>query len=306
MSETEPKIINPDLLKAMPLPETPAKGQRPQRGAMLVVVGSKHQPGPAILAARAALRCGIEVYLAAPESIALQISIMHPEVLPIPLPESPNGTVERDGLGLLKEQAAACTAAVLSPGSPRDEANIRQLQEVLDEMSLPLVADHATADVSKRKAKQNSNSTATRIWIVSQISAGNAADSLDSWGKQAAERNATHIVMANSEGAPHVIAPDGTQYKDTTEACGLQVSGSSHVLSGIVAAFLAQKVEPITASVWGVHILTQAMEAAQKDLGDNSVIAGDLPQRIPSVIRYLKRTIEQRKDSQPFGLRRNV
>lgn len=307
MSQVEPKVINSELLKTMPWPGAEAKGTRSPQGALLIVVGSKHRPGAAILAARAALRLGISVHLAASESLALQIGIALPEIIPIPLPEAANGTLERDGLALLKEQSAGCAAAFISSGLARDEANILQLREAVEEFGLSLVADHALLETAKRKAKAATNGASDAVLILAaDATDGEAATpNVEALLKQAAERNATLVLMRDANGVAHVVTPDGAHYQDTNEACGLNVIGSESVLAGLIAGLRAQGTEATAAAVWGLHIFTHTLEGARKDLGDYSILASDLPPRLPGVIRYLHRTVAQ-KDNQPFGLRRNI
>lgn len=307
MTQAEPKVINSELLKTMPWPSAEAKGARSPQGALLIAVGSKHRPGGAILAARAALRLGISVHLAAPEGLALQIGIALPEIIPIPLPEATSGTLERDGLALLKDQSDGCAAAFISIGLARDEATIRQLREAVEELALPLVADHALLEATKRKTKAAANGASDSVLILTADASDGeeVALSVEELLKQAADRNATLVLMRDAEGVAHVVAPDGTHYKDTNEACGLNVQSGENVLAGLIAGLRAQGTEATAAAVWGLHIFTHTLEGARKDLGDVSILASDLPPRLPSVIRYLHRMVAQ-KDNQPFGLRRNV
>lgn len=309
MSQTEPKVINSELLKTMTWPGAEAKGTHSSPCALLIVVGSKHRPGGAILAARAALRLGVSVHLAAPESLALQIAIALPEVTPIPLLEAANGTLERDGIELFKTQSAGYAAAFISGSSARDEANIRQLREVVEELALPLVANYTTFEAAKRKAKAAANDGASDTVLVLSAAAtdvGDTTPSVEGLLKQAAERNVTLVLMRDTEGMAHVVAPDGAHYTDTHEACSFNTLSGENVLAGLIAGLRAQGLESTTAAVWGLHLYSHALDGARKDLSDTSVLASDLPPRLPSVIRYLQRAVAQRGDNQPFGLRRSI
>lgn len=87
-SKSDVLEINFELLRTMPLPQYDDDAHKATRGKLLVIAGSQRLPGPAILAARAALRAGCgTVRVAAPQSLAMAIGIAVPELMMIPLPE---------------------------------------------------------------------------------------------------------------------------------------------------------------------------------------------------------------------------
>ena len=55
---TSVRKIDVELLKTMPLPDWNEDASKASRGKLLVIGGSRHLPGAAVLAARAALRIG--------------------------------------------------------------------------------------------------------------------------------------------------------------------------------------------------------------------------------------------------------
>ena len=113
----EPRLISPDLLREIPLPAYEADSDKAARGKLLVVAGSRRLPGAAVLASRAAFRVGVgNVRLATVESVATQIGILMPELMVVPLPETPAGTLSLSALPLLEQQYGSCHAIVLGPG----------------------------------------------------------------------------------------------------------------------------------------------------------------------------------------------
>src|SRR6185437_14219369 len=109
LKKHEPRVIDPALLRAIPLPEHDGEAGKADRGKLLLVAGSLGLPGAAILAARAALRVGCgTVRVATPRSVAAAIGAAVPELLVVPLPETASGSAAEDALPLLEHQHGAC------------------------------------------------------------------------------------------------------------------------------------------------------------------------------------------------------
>ena len=100
-----------------------------------------------------------------------------------------------------------------------------------------------------------------------------------------------------------ICAPDGTTYKNTAGTRGMGTAGSGDVLAGVIGGLLAQGMEASHAATWGVHLHALAGEAAKEDLGDDGMMARDFLERIPGVLRYLRRVTSTHNDTKP-GLRR--
>src|SRR5438128_1154358 len=108
------QIVGPDLLETMPLPDYGAEADKADRGKLLIIAGSWRLPGAAILAARAALRTGCgTVRVAAPQSVAVPIGVALPELMVLPLPETPAGTIALEALDEIEAQYEACSAMVI-------------------------------------------------------------------------------------------------------------------------------------------------------------------------------------------------
>ena len=93
-------------------------------------------------------------------------------------------------------------------------------------------------------------------------------------------------VITVLKGANTVIAlPDGKIYINTKGNSGMATAGSGDVLAGIIGSFVAQGLPPWQAAVSGVYIHSSAGDMAAKKLGEHGMIAGDILDNIPYVIR---------------------
>jgi NAD(P)H-hydrate epimerase len=83
-----------------------------------------------------------------------------------------------------------------------------------------------------------------------------------------------------------VAAPDGSAFVNPAATSALATAGSGDVLTGVVGALLARRLDPLTAAQIGVYVHGAAGEALALRLGDG-VVAGDLPLAIAGVIAQL-------------------
>src|SRR5436853_5449472 len=77
------------LLRAWPLPQPDAEGDKEARGRTLVVAGGREMPGAALLAARASLRAGAgRLVVATAASVAPGLAAALPEARVLALSET--------------------------------------------------------------------------------------------------------------------------------------------------------------------------------------------------------------------------
>lgn len=304
----EPRVIDIEALRAMPLPQWNDESSKADYGKLLLIAGSRRLPGAALLCAKAALRSGCgTVRLAAPQSVATLLGIAVPELMIIPLPETEAGTIARTALPILQKQFASCDAAVLGPGIDADEETDELLRELAFEIPLPTVID-AQAIIALGDSESRAENAA-RVWTPHE---GELEPFL---GQKFSELGVSREEFAGSfasgknsvlvfKGRETLIAsPAGELWKNTAGTRGMGTAGSGDTLSGIIGALLAQGMNAAHAATWGVHIHAVAGEAAAKELGDDGMMASDFLERIPGAVRYLRKATSP--DEKPrAGLRR--
>jgi len=255
-------------------------------GRLLVIGGSETFTGAPTLVALAALRTGVDLaYVAAPAQTAMTISSLSPDLITIKLEgqhlnltntsilkayiETVNAVVIGPGLGLhveTREAVKAIVDMVESVGKPLllDADGLKAFAEFKRPLKIPLMlTPHAGeyAILTGRKLSENFNE---RIGDVQ---------------KTATELNAVILL----KGATDIIA-DGKRFKlNFSGNAGMTVGGTGDVLSGIVGAFLAQKVEPFEAAVAGAFVNGAAGDFVYKEKGFH-MVATDLISWIPKVL----------------------
>lgn len=97
-----------------------------------------------------------------------------------------------------------------------------------------------------------------------------------------------HQVVVVLKGAPtFILHPAETPYVSPRGDPGMATAGSGDVLTGIIAAFLAQKKTPLEAALLGVYIHGMAGEIAAQTLTSYSMVASDITEALPEAFLQL-------------------
>jgi hydroxyethylthiazole kinase-like uncharacterized protein yjeF len=264
----------------------PAESHKGDFGKLLVVGGSETYSGAPALVGLAALRSGVDLaYVAAPEKVAYAVSSMAPDLITVKLEGAhlgPYSTVQ------IRYWLEKTTAAVAGPGLGLVSETKRAVEGFVaaaEELGKPLLLDaDGLKAFSEFKRPLRVPSVLTPHAGEYRILAGKELPSdLDekvARVKKTAERlNAVILLKGNTD-----IISDGKRVKlNFTGNPGMTVGGTGDVLSGIVGAFLAQKVDPFEAAVAGAFINGAAGDFVKSKKGYH-MVATDLLDWIPRVI----------------------
>lgn len=94
------------------------------------------------------------------------------------------------------------------------------------------------------------------------------------------------IVMKGS--GCRVVGPDGIVYRNRSGNPGLATAGSGDVLSGMITGLLARGYDSVSAARLGVYLHGRAGDLAADQLGQESLMAGDLPDFIGTAYKELE------------------
>lgn len=95
------------------------------------------------------------------------------------------------------------------------------------------------------------------------------------------------------KGARTVIAwPDGQVYINPTGNPGMATAGSGDVLTGIIAGLAGQGLKPGVAAALGAYLHGAAGDEAARQRGQRAMMAGDLLDFLPYVLRNLEEEVE--------------
>ncbi len=261
----------------------PADSNKGMYGHVLVVAGGRGKSGAPAMASLAALRAGAGLVTAAvPESILPSVAAIAPELMTLPLKEGPHGeaaaeNLEPEALEKLTERA---TVIAMGPGMGIEPEEF--VLGLIEKTLLPLVLD---ADALNILAKHPEKIDGRGRTIVLTPHPGEMARLAGISTKEvqagreplAREFAAKHHVTVVLKGWRTLIAhPDGRIAVNTTGNPGMAKGGSGDILTGIVAAMLAQYPErPAEAVEAAVYLHGLAADFALREQDEHTLLATD-------------------------------
>jgi len=229
----------------------PVDANKGQFGHVLVVGGSHGKSGAPAMASLAALRSGAGLVTAAvTESILPMVAAITPELMTWPLPESPDGSFRAESFSgpALDALLDRKTVVAAGPGLGQQPGAALAVQALLARGGQPLVLDADALNLVAHDLPAL-DAAARRRTIVLTPHPGEMARlaGLDTRAVQAdregvARRFAReHNVLVVLKGWRTLVAhPQGAIAVNTTGNPGMAKGGSGDILTGIVAAMLAQ------------------------------------------------------------------
>lgn len=287
MKETDRLLFNKAVFNR---PDDSNKGTL---GSLLCICGSYGMAGAAIMAGKAALRCGIGLLkIAVPKSIYPVCATNILESVYYPLEETSNGVISSKNTDFLLEMCEKSSAVVIGCGLSVCDDTKNLVQSVITNCKKPLVIDADALNCICNKPEILKNLKAPAIITPHP---GEMARLLHSTPKTVnSNRENTAINFAKKfgvvtvlKGAGTIIAsPDGEVYINHTGNSGMATGGSGDVLSGIIGSLLAQGAAPINAAAAGVFLHGTIGDLAAEKLGKISMLPTDMIDMIPTA--YLK------------------
>lgn len=287
MKETDRLLFNKTVFNR---PDDSNKGTL---GSLLCICGSYGMAGAAIMAGKAALRCGIGLLkIAVPKSIYPVCATNILESVYYPLEETSNGVISSKNTDFLLEMCEKSSAVVIGCGLSVCDDTKNLVQSVITNCEKPLVIDADALNCICNKPEILKN---LKVPAIITPHPGEMARLLHSTPKTVnSNRENTAIDFAKKfgvvtvlKGAGTIIAsPDGEVYINHTGNSGMATGGSGDVLSGIIGSLLAQGASPINAAAAGVFLHGTIGDFAAEKLGKISMLPTDMIDMIPTA--YLK------------------
>jgi NAD(P)H-hydrate epimerase len=307
-----------DDISHAPLPQLPprrADSHKGDYGRALVVGGSRGMSGAIAMAGRATLRSGAGlVTLAVPQVVQSTVAAFEPSYMTHGLAD--DGTrIAYSAAGDVIAISAEATAVALGPGLGRSEGITGFVEAVYSAVQQPMVVDaDALFALAQRpevlpapagprvltphpgefeRLTGKPYVAAERIAAAAQLARGeddlhwksrrqSVADAAS--GRTAPPPPGIVVVLKGSR----TVVTDGTRVSvNQTGNPGMATGGSGDVLTGVITGLLCQGLAPFDAARLGVHVHGLAGDLAADELGQVSLIAGDLIDYLPRAFQAL-------------------
>ena len=281
-----------------PLPALPARprdGHKGTFGHVLCLAGSAAYPGAAVLCARAALRGGAGlVTLAHPRSIHVTAAAQLVCEIALALDEV-DGAFAAWGAAEAVRLADERDAVALGPGISREPEAAAFARAVGIEAVRPTVIDADGLNAFEGHAADLREARGPRILTphpgeAARLLGSSAADVRSDPAAAALELAARTAAVVVLKGAPTHVTDGVRTRRNTTGNPGLATGGTGDVLTGLVAALLAQGLAPFDAAALGAHLHGLAGDLAAARLGEHGMIATDVLDHLPAAFVEHART----------------
>jgi NAD(P)H-hydrate epimerase len=262
---------------ALLLPHRPADSHKGTFGHLLLVAGARGRAGAVAMAANAAVVSGAGlVTMAVPEPVVSVVDGSCLEAMTHPLKATGEGEIDGpDGIESILERM---TAIAVGPGMGTGAGAAATLEWLLDNWLGPLLLDadaiNMLAGRPERLAGRDMSPVLTphpgelaRLlgWTTEQVTTDRLAAA-----REAASRTRSVVV---AKGHHTLIAePGGEAWINPTGSASLATGGSGDVLTGTIAALLAQGLDPVRAAITGCWLHGRAGEIG----------SGDYPAAVPA------------------------
>lgn len=264
-------------------------------GRVLVVGGAAGLTGAVTLAARAAMRAGAGyVQAAVPASLNDVLEVKLTEEMTLPMPETAARSLAASAGDAILRHIGHVDAVALGSGLSRDPDSAALARHVAGTCERPLVldADGLNAFAGHRDLLERP-APGPRVYTPHlgemERLTGVPAPELESRRIDAAREWASRwrcvLVL---KGAPTVVAtPDGRASVNPTGNPALATAGTGDVLTGIIAALLAQRLPAADAARLGAWVHGLAADRIVAARGAWGLVAGDLCEALPSTFAAL-------------------
>jgi hydroxyethylthiazole kinase-like uncharacterized protein yjeF len=280
------------------LPRIPPRAPNAHKGSfghVLVVAGSVGMTGAVSLVGEAALRSGAGlVTIACPRSAwgIIAAQIREAMVRPVGLDDAADWSAAAaiHVEGILQTLGASTPVLAMGPGMGRSEEVRGCVRRIAKAASAPLVLDADGIVAFEGDPEALAARSSPTILTPHPGEARRLVGEFDAYDP--AERSAAAREIAVRANAIVVLKGHGTVVTDgvredvnRTGNPGMATAGAGDVLTGIIAGLVAAGLAPYDAARLGAHVHGLAGDLAAADVGQVSLIAGDILARLPGAIR---------------------
>jgi NAD(P)H-hydrate epimerase len=254
-------------------------------GRVLIVAGSRGKTGAAHLSALGALRAGAGlVTVATSASCQAVVASMRPEYMTEALPDGTDGL---DPIGVDQILEMARDVIAIGPGLGQALGSRQFVTSLVDRATTPLVVDADglnafTQDPDRLAGREGRDIIITPHPGEMARLVGLSTQSVQANRLEVAKSFATshHLYVVLKGHRTLIATPDGKVFINPTGNPGMATGGTGDVLTGMVAAWLAQLLDAEAACKVAVYLHGLAGDLAVADTGEAAMTATDLAAHI--------------------------
>lgn len=274
----------------------PAESNKGKYGHVLIIGGSYGKAGAPAMASLAALRTGAGlVTTAVAQPILDSVARIAPELMTIPLRAGNQGEISSSNLDAdtLKELLEKKTVLAIGPGLGQSPETEKFLLGLLEKTDLPTILDADALNIlAKHKDKLDGRN---RLLVLTphpgemaRLAGISTSEVQANRESLAREFSMNHHVTLVLKGWRTLIAhPDGSIAINTTGNPAMSKGGSGDILTGIIAAMLAQYLQTAGEAVnAAVYLHGLAADFAVREQDEHTLLATDTVAHLSPAFRF--------------------
>ena len=276
------------------LPKLPARETAAHKGdfgKICIIGGQPGMTGAPVLAGIAALRAGAGlVRIAAPKTVLPIIAALEPCYTTIPLDDD-DGQLVAGALQTAVAEAENNDITAIGPGLGTSRTARNIVAALTEKKDLRLVIDADAINCLAKDPTWVKRKTASiiltphpgemkRLWT--SLFRSPLPEDRGEQARSLAEKTGCTVLL---KGAATIVTDAEKFYTNTTGNPGMATGGSGDVLTGIIAALAAQKLDNFSAAQLAARIHGMAGDIAAKKKGQISMIATDIIKMLPEAFR---------------------
>lgn len=275
-------LLTPDLLIPM-LPKIKRSRHKYEAGLAIGLAGSPGMPGAALLASLACLRGGAGlVKLLHPEGTETELGAQPMELIKVSF-----GPRDHDQVLELLNRGSA---VFIGPGLGKSKGTKELLKKVIPHLTVPSVLDADALDIIAEEEldlPKNAILTPHRGELEALLKLPRndkvSSEFLQTCQAWVEEKGVTLVVKG---GPSFIFHPGQPIHVNGTGDPGMATAGTGDVLTGLIAALLAQNSPPFDAARLAVYLHGLAGEHAAQEKTSYCLIASDLIDQLPAAFAF--------------------
>lgn len=255
-----------------------------QRGSVIGLAGSPEMPGAAMLSSLAVLKGGAGI-----------VRLLHPEGMQSQLASSPYELIkipyQFDQDEKILQMMNKASASFIGPGLGQSDKSLSLLQTLLPKLEKPSVIDADGLNLlSQMKINLPKQAILTphkgeMLRLLHRKDNPEVDAAFLKLCQEYAEKH--HVTIVLKGAATFILHPGEVASVNIRGDAGMATAGSGDVLTGLLAALLAQGLSPLNAARLGVYLHALSGEFAAKKMSSYSMIASDIIDSFPDAFREL-------------------
>lgn len=259
-------------------------------GKIAIIGGSRGMAGSVILSTKAALKMGSGlVYTIVPEIIGDIVALGNLEAM-VRYIKNAHEEFTNESVSEIIEYIKDLDAIAYGPGTGLKEDKFKILKTLI-KSPINLVIDADGLDLLGENLhilKENKKDIILTPHMgefskITGIDIDKLSNNRKYYGENFAKKYKIYLVLKGNK--TQIFGPNGEYYENNTGNPAMATGGSGDILTGMILSLIAQNYEPFKAAAMAVYFHGLAGDMARDKLGEASVIASDIVDNIPFVLK---------------------